>query len=381
MIGLPQSSIWCLAADEDDRLYAAVAFDGVWYSSDRGDSWRRTGLRDSYIQSLGTGSSGVVYAGTDGGIYRSRDRGISLTKVDSTMSAVSALLVLSNDTIFAGMEYYGGGIYRSTDAGETWLLSGLPDTGVVAFGMNSHGHLFAGTPRNGIYHSLDHGTTWTKLGLSTEGVTTMAIDSEGNIFTPYSKSTDDGVSWVRMDSAHERGGTVMSLAVNSSGEIFSGSFNGVFISNDGGAHWREIDNGSEPLPVFCFAIDSKDHLFAGSDGSGVYEYVSQPDEVRKQTTIEVRAFTLFQNSPNPFNPSTSINVHLPTASRVTLVVYNLLGQEIITLVSGWRPAGSFVTSFDGSDVPSGVYLYRLTVAGDLARARTFQVTKKMLLIR
>jgi hypothetical protein len=83
-------------------------------------------------------------------------------------------------------------------------------------------------------------------------------------------------------------------------------------------------------------------------------------------------FLLSQNYPNPFNPSTTIMYELPKGSYVRLVVYDMLGKEVSTIVNGTRPAGTHTVQFDGSGLPSGMYLYRL-VAGD------FVTTKRMIL--
>jgi len=91
------------------------------------------------------------------------------------------------------------------------------------------------------------------------------------------------------------------------------------------------------------------------------------------------AFSLFPNYPNPFNPGTQIRYALPVAARVELVIYNLMGQKIRTLVSAAQPAGQFEISWDGKNnrdeaVPSGIYWYRL-------RANAFTSTRKMVLTR
>ena len=91
------------------------------------------------------------------------------------------------------------------------------------------------------------------------------------------------------------------------------------------------------------------------------------------------SFELEQNFPNPFNPTTSIKFGLPTKSHVSVKVYNLLGQEITTLVNEDLSAGTHTTEWDGRDknqteVASGIYFYKL-IAGD------FIDTKKMMLIK
>ena len=81
-----------------------------------------------------------------------------------------------------------------------------------------------------------------------------------------------------------------------------------------------------------------------------------------------------QNYPNPFNPSTTITYHLPKTSNVELKVYDVLGNEIATLVNEVQSAGRYTVDFNATNIASGVYLYKIK-AGD------FIITKKMILIR
>ena len=83
---------------------------------------------------------------------------------------------------------------------------------------------------------------------------------------------------------------------------------------------------------------------------------------------------LHQNFPNPFNPSATIRFDLPHASNVSLKVYDLLGQEALTLVDEERPAGVYEVSFNAENLSSGMYVYRLR-AGDYVSTRRMLVLK------
>lgn len=90
-------------------------------------------------------------------------------------------------------------------------------------------------------------------------------------------------------------------------------------------------------------------------------------------------FALSQNAPNPFNPSTNITYELPEASRVRLAIYNLLGQEVRTLINGSVEAGYYTATCDGRDaagrqVASGIYLYRIQ-ADNFVQARRMMLLK------
>jgi hypothetical protein len=85
-------------------------------------------------------------------------------------------------------------------------------------------------------------------------------------------------------------------------------------------------------------------------------------------------FSLEQNYPNPFNPSTVISYQLPVSGSVTLKVYDVLGNEVATLVSEEKPAGNYEVEFDASGLSSGIYFYQL-------KARSFVETKRMVLLK
>ena len=85
-------------------------------------------------------------------------------------------------------------------------------------------------------------------------------------------------------------------------------------------------------------------------------------------------YSLSQNYPNPFNPSTTIKYSLPKQSNVTIKVFDVLGSEVATLVNQEQPQGNYEVGFDGTDLTSGIYFYRLQ-AGDFIK------TKKMILIK
>lgn len=104
--------------------------------------------------------------------------------------------------------------------------------------------------------------------------------------------------------------------------------------------------------------------------NGTYEY-SRTIEVTVNAPYD---FRLSQNYPNPFNPSTTIRYSIPTAEFVTLKVYDLYGQEVSTLVSEQKQEGSYSVKFDGSNLASGVYVYKLA-------AENFIDSKKFTLLK
>lgn len=103
--------------------------------------------------------------------------------------------------------------------------------------------------------------------------------------------------------------------------------------------------------------------------SGRYEHIQIADEANIPLIFELK-----QNHPNPFNPTTRIQYTLPQDGYVKLVVYNLLGEEVVRLVEEYQTAGVKSVEFDASKLPSGMYMYQL-------RVDKYSETRKMLLLR
>ncbi len=105
----------------------------------------------------------------------------------------------------------------------------------------------------------------------------------------------------------------------------------------------------------------------------IIDYTATTDPtVDVEDEVNLTSYELAQNYPNPFNPSTQINYNVGEGGLVNLKVYNILGIEVATLVSEYKPAGNYQVSFDGNDLSSGVYIYRLSV-------NEFTNTRKMIL--
>ena len=111
------------------------------------------------------------------------------------------------------------------------------------------------------------------------------------------------------------------------------------------------------------------------DFDGTFEY----SDVIEVEVLGVKEFALGQNYPNPFNPSTTINFSLAVDSKVSLKIFDVLGQEVATLINGQMAAGSQKVSFDASSINSGVYFYRIDASG--VDGQKFSSVKKMILTK
>ncbi len=110
------------------------------------------------------------------------------------------------------------------------------------------------------------------------------------------------------------------------------------------------------------------------DFDGTYSY---SDEIEVKI-LQPGNYTLEQNFPNPFNPGTTIEYHIPIKTKVNLKVYNSIGQEVATLVNKVKKAGIYKVKFDASNLSSGIYFYKLSASGG---AVDYSNVRKMLFIK
>ncbi|MBK7629454.1 MAG: T9SS type A sorting domain-containing protein [Ignavibacteriales bacterium] len=124
-------------------------------------------------------------------------------------------------------------------------------------------------------------------------------------------------------------------------------------------------------------IDKQNNIWLSTFGDGVVLFnkngiILSVDESKIDEIVNY--FSLSQNYPNPFNPSTKISWQSPVGSQQKLKIYDVLGNEVATLVNEYKSAGSYEVDFNASSLSSGIYFYRLTVG-------SFVQTKKMILMK
>jgi len=156
-------------------------------------------------------------------------------------------------------------------------------------------------------------------------------------------------------------------------------------------HFTLDDKTLQSIEIGTFVAENPTHelMFVYNETVNGYPEVRDlaPEFVGGTVSLSSRApsaalptvYALEQNVPNPFNPTTNISFALPKDSRVSLSIYNVLGQHVRTLVDDFVPAGNRTISWDGTDatgttVASGVYFYKL-------KANDFSSTKKMMMLK
>jgi len=154
---------------------------------------------------------------------------------------------------------------------------------------------------------------------------------------------------------------------------------GCFKTTSGGSNWFRWNDG---MPEGNIVSDMKSYftggdfyVLAGTYGRGMW--TRKDDELLGNGNISTNTpdkFELYQNYPNPFNPSTSIKFSLPADSKVQILVYGIAGNLVRTVLNDEMNAGIHSLNFDGADLSSGVYFYKMISTG-------YSQTRKMILIK
>jgi hypothetical protein len=240
-----------------------------------------------------------------------------------------------------------------------------------------------------------------------EGVK-IATDSDGNVFwaaLAWTNASDDDIiavkynangdsAWVRAIGLPEDQEPV-ALAVDDAGCLYivagteiTPGFGGILVVKldpDGNTEWSVTSSGdAEECWPYDIAVDhDRNVVVTGSVYPSSSISTITTVKYRQQGATAVRGsgedlapreVTLAHNYPNPFNPSTTIEYNLPAKGLVQLVVFDMLGRVVDRLVGGEMGAGHHAVSWDASDLPSGMYVYQLSVNGCCLR-------KKMLLVK
>jgi photosystem II stability/assembly factor-like uncharacterized protein len=290
--------VWTLASD-GTNIYAGKDSNGVYISTNNGASWTQTALNNQYVFCLATRGN-FVFAGTVNSVYVSTNYGANwINRALMNNASVRSLATLGNN-IFAGTTYYG--IFVSTNNGTNWtqtVLNNKPVYSLATIGNN----IFAGTSSNGVYLSNDTGKTWTQTSLESKLISALAV-SGNNIYA--------GIGDYQL---------------------------GIYVSSNNGTNWSQTSLNNI----------SNNYVFVGTELLSVWRRpLSEIIGIQNISTEVPSKYSLSQNYPNPFNPMCNVQFSMYKAGQVKLVVYDVQGREVQTLVNEKLSAGTYEVKFDGS---------------------------------
>lgn len=374
-------------------IVASGFFGALIKSTDGGVTWTSSYISDRNVCST---VRGIFFLDENIGYAAQKNRVIS-----KTIDGGSTWKQIMADTSIGGYTNYGvqflnenlgfvvgenadqGAFYKTTDGGESWsLLKGIFGTLLTSLHFSdSENGVVVG--EYVVAYTEDGGANWTNSIMNgaptSEYLKVKFLNSSfglacGDILI---KTTDAGKSWQHievLDPAKE----IKSCAIVDEQTWFLAGDKFLWRTVDGGVNWSDVIDLDvvTATQTYDVLVDSEGYpwLFTGS--SRIYTSAPVVNSVERTGNNLLGSFTLEANYPNPFNPTTKIKYSLPESSlhNVTLKVYDVLGQEVATLVNESQKSGTYEVEFNASELTSGIYIYRLQSAGLLQ-------SRKMMLIK
>jgi photosystem II stability/assembly factor-like uncharacterized protein len=366
-----------------DKVFARIwdSFNGgrMFLTNNEGANWTQISSADSNIDILSIVMlNSTILAGTWNGFYLSDDSGITwnaVTPIGIPENIAIWSIRMIDTTLFAGTT---GNIYKSQDYGNNWteINLGIPLDARITSIVASENAIFAGSASNGIFKTTNNGTSWNEINAdltNTHIFQLVAMDTKllavtlGGVFV----SDNDGTNWTEYISGLEN---VNCFAVVTDKLLAGTDDNGVYLSINSGSTWTSFNTGMPDNTRIWSLAKSSDCIFAGTDKGVWRRPLSEIITDVKNATELQKNFTLEQNYPNPFNPRTKISFVIPNSSFVILKIYDILGNEIETLVNEEKPSGIYEITWNATNLPSGIYFYKM-------QAGNYIETKKMILLK
>ncbi|NOS86063.1 MAG: T9SS type A sorting domain-containing protein [Ignavibacteria bacterium] len=415
----------------------AVNDGGIWKSTNRGTNWINLnegltltqfyriasdqnnfnhilgGTQDNGTQrTLGTSNWAAAFGGDGGevcfntpnpqfilgetqnnGVQRSQNGGASWQSGTNGLSGSGAWVgpIISHPTEVGKFYTARSQVFETTNAGAFWTPISSGTSGTIremAISRSNPLVLFA-TAGSAVYRSTDGGVTFASVttGLPGRTITSVYVhpDSSNVAVITYSgfgagkvyKTTNGGTSWNNIS------GNLPDSPVNDvliyypgvSTSIYYAAMDiGVFFTSNYGSTWVELADGlPNTVAMHLDYHQATNRLRIGTHGRGVWETANPVGLINYSSEIP-KGFSLTQNFPNPFNPITTIKYDILNEGFVKLAVYDILGRELKSIISQNQKPGKYTVQFDGSNLSSGVYFYKLIANG-------FTETKKMMVTK
>ena len=384
--GTPQNPDFLVGGTQDN---GSNRYDGVWTHILGADGMEAA---------VNPTNQNTIYCSIySGNISRSYNEGVDLTPIRNNITGSGGWVTpfvldpVTPTTIYAGYQ----DIWKSTNEGDFWKQLSTFNGGTfvcIAVAKSNKNYIYANTIDK-VYMSSNDGGSWNDIttGLPNDAYTYLDVSSTdpAKVWVTLSgytagqkvyQSTDAGMSWTNFS------GTLPNIPANcitylDPNRLFVGTDAGVFYRDNTMSDWAAFMTNLPNVRVNELELNlPANKIRAATYGRGIWESPI-PDMVgiASNNNGVPKKFALYQNYPNPFNPTTVISFDVATRTNVSLRIFNILGQEIRTLVDAQLSPGHDVITWDGKNnagvsVNSGIYIYSLQ-AGD------FRDSKKLALVK
>ncbi len=323
----------------------------IFNTQNGGATWVRNDSSFGFFISV-LETSNLNYAfgsGTQGNVIRTSDQGQTWQRLESNLfknTRYGGLSVIDSITVYTNCDDQ---LLRTTDGGISWIEINMP---------NELPHY-----EDIKFIDIDYG--WIIGGVR-------------SIF----RTPNGGESWEDQSPANYYDSFVSIDAIDKNTAVTISKEGAIYWTTNGGENWNEqVPPGYFGDLFRVQLIDENVAWAVGRDGIIIKTTTGGVTWIDDENSNVPNEFALYQNYPNPFNPTTKIQYSVPDKVRsgtlqqnVKLVVYDILGRKITTLIDEPKTAGQYEINFSGSELPSAVYYYQLT-------AGSFQETKKMVLLK
>ncbi|MCX6149286.1 MAG: YCF48-related protein [Ignavibacteriales bacterium] len=387
-----------------DSLTAIAVGKGrsILRTSDAGKSWKNlTIMLSSTVPWNGVSfldtSCGIATG--DGGIRITSDGGRTwLWHSAPYFQNYISQLYLAPGNIYIGAD--SGWICHSLDSGKTWASEKISNSPIRSI-FSWRGPYIQSLPiyaltSNSLYRKMEFPSgNWEEIATFFHGLGSEAFDGEfssgsgpGYIVgvqgdlraapTVLRNEMSDSV-WLSVSSEIIGDGVFFGISAPSQKVVYVCGNNGlIFKSSDSGGSWtKEIVPTTKNINAIYFFNESRG-FGVGDSGLILYKAKDVAAQIENHVEQLPNQFILFQNFPNPFNPTTKISFWNSKFGFVSLKVYDILGNEVATLVNEEIPlsgiAGNYEVEFNGGNLSSGIYFYQL-------KAGNFSQTKKLILMK
>jgi photosystem II stability/assembly factor-like uncharacterized protein len=355
-------------------------------------------------------NEGWITSSSHAEIYHTTDGGETF-EVQSTQLPCNAIWMLNENEGYAGGQ--SGFVYRTTDGGTNWNFHGtivatltdvsFPQTADTGYACGDAGAVYSITTGGTANLNSGYGTAFA--GISSPSINNVWICGSSSIyyyngvtFTEQPSPTGSfssiyfinnqqgwvvgtdgiiantinaGTDWVVQTNPDSN--SLFDVFFLDDNEGWTVGVNGTILhSSNGGTNWNVEGAGLTNNFLRAVHTPSISTGYVAGNHKSLFKFGILPS-VENEEDLPTE-FSLLQNYPNPFNPTTTINYQLPELSFVTLKVYDVLGNEIVTIINEEKPIGNYEVEFNAVEFPSGVYFYRL-------QAGSFVETKKMVLMK
>jgi len=389
--------LWFLITNDEGDIFTetgVLAGSYSYRSTDEGASWIQIGVTQALLQSISFHPNGNTYAVYLGNLppgysdlFKSSNKGDIWENIASAPPLILIVYVAKNGHIFVGTNTT---LFKSIDDGLNWEL--LLNASVTDITENQFGHLFASTALSGVFRSTDDGANWQQInsGLAYLTATKLTVDSLGYLYaitgisqssqTKLYRSVESTIPVEFVSFAANVVNNEVHLNWTTATELNNKGFE-ILRATQNDNEWKEIGfvpgrGTTTQISSYSFTDEnlnpgSYNYRLKQIDFDGTYKYYDLEQTVVISPPV---GFELSQNYPNPFNPSTNIGFRIADFGFVTLKVYDVLGNEVATLVNEEKRAGVYEVEFSATGFSSGIYFYRLQTG-------TFIETKWMVLLK